>query len=106
VPINRLPVSQATAGMVWDISDKDEGTSGNLGYFKRFRILRAPRCPISTDNNIESAEMSQPEKDQESKREDLDHKPENAGKVGEQNKQLNEKGEQPRPGTPPDPKQA
>lgn len=33
----------------------------------------------------------------ESKREDLDHKPENAGKVGEQQKQLNEKGEQERP---------
>jgi hypothetical protein len=49
--------------------------------------------------------MSQPDKDKESKREDLDHKPENAGKVGEKNKQLNEKGEQPRPGTPPDPKQ-
>ena len=42
---------------------------------------------------------------QESKREDLDHKPENAGKVGEDNKQLNQQGEQPRPGTPPDPKQ-
>ncbi|RMT83866.1 hypothetical protein ALP40_04941 [Pseudomonas viridiflava] len=40
---------------------------------------------------------------QESEREDLDHKPENAGKVGEKNKQLNEKGEQPRPATEPDP---
>ncbi|MDU8501230.1 hypothetical protein RYB01_18850 [Pseudomonas syringae] len=39
----------------------------------------------------------------ESKREDLDHKPENAGKVGEKNKQLNQQGEQPRPGTSPDP---
>lgn len=47
--------------------------------------------------------MSQPDNDQESKREDLDHKPENAGKVGEKNKQLNEKGEQPRPATEPDP---
>lgn len=41
----------------------------------------------------------------ESKREDLDHKPENAGKVGEQQKHLNEKGEQPRPRTAPDSKQ-
>ncbi len=49
--------------------------------------------------------MSQPDQNQESKREDLDHKPENAGKVGEKNKQLNEQGEQPRPGTPADPKQ-
>ena len=40
---------------------------------------------------------------QESKREDLDHKPENAGNVGEKNKELNKQGEQPRPGTPPDP---
>ena len=40
---------------------------------------------------------------QESERQDLDHKPENAGKVGEKNKQLNEKGEQPRPATEPDP---
>ncbi|KPZ24273.1 hypothetical protein ALP22_04780 [Pseudomonas coronafaciens pv. porri] len=39
----------------------------------------------------------------ESKREDLDHKPENAGKVGEKNKELNKQGEQPRPGTSPDP---
>jgi hypothetical protein len=42
---------------------------------------------------------------EESKREDLDHKPENAGKVGEEQKKLNEKGEQPRPRTSPDPKQ-
>ena len=41
----------------------------------------------------------------ESNREDLDHKPENAGKVGEENKRLNQQGEQPRPATPPDPKQ-
>ena len=41
----------------------------------------------------------------ESKREDLNHKPENAGKVGEKNKQLNEKGEQPRPRTAPEPDQ-
>jgi hypothetical protein len=41
----------------------------------------------------------------ESKREDLNHKPENAGKVGEANKNLNKQGEKPRPGTPPDPKQ-
>jgi len=40
----------------------------------------------------------------ESKREDLDHKPENAGKVGEANKHLNQQGEKPRPTTPPDPK--
>ncbi len=40
---------------------------------------------------------------QESEPEDLDHKPENAGKVGEKNKQLNEKGEQPRPATEHDP---
>ena len=52
--------------------------------------------PIAT----ETAHMTQ-----ESKREDLDHKPENAGKVGEDNKQLNQQGEQPRPGTPADPKQ-
>lgn len=49
--------------------------------------------------------MTEHPKDQESTREDLDHKAENAGKVGEKNKQMNEKGEQPRPGTPPDPKQ-
>jgi hypothetical protein len=41
----------------------------------------------------------------ESSREDLDHKPENAGKVGEQHKQLNQQGEHRRPATPPDPKQ-
>ena len=35
-------------------------------------------------------------------REDLDHRPENAGNVGEQNKQANEKGEQPRPREQPD----
>lgn len=40
----------------------------------------------------------------ESKREDLDHKPVNAGKVGEANKRLNQQGEKPRPTTPPDPK--
>ncbi|KPX21545.1 MULTISPECIES: hypothetical protein [Pseudomonas syringae group] len=39
----------------------------------------------------------------ESKREDLGHKPENAGKVGEKNKALNQQGEQPRPATSPDP---
>lgn len=32
-----------------------------------------------------------------SEREDLDHKPENAGKVGEQHKQLNKEGEVPQP---------
>jgi hypothetical protein len=32
-----------------------------------------------------------------SEREDLNHKPENAGKVGEQHKQLNEEGEVPQP---------
>lgn len=32
----------------------------------------------------------------ESSREDLDHQPENAGKVGEQHKQANQQGEQPR----------
>lgn len=41
-----------------------------------------------------------------SKREDLDHKPENAGKVGEQNKQLNEKGEHKRAPANPDPRQS
>jgi hypothetical protein len=40
----------------------------------------------------------------QSKREDLDHKPENAEKVGARNKQLNQQGEHPRPGTPADPK--
>lgn len=40
-----------------------------------------------------------------SDREDLAHKPENAGKVGEKNKQLNQQGEHPRPGTPADPKE-
>lgn len=49
--------------------------------------------------------MSQADKDKESKREDLDHKPENAGKVGEKHKQLNQEGEQPRPATAPDQKQ-
>ncbi len=45
--------------------------------------------------------MTEQPKDQESKREDLDHKPENAGKVGEQNKRINEQGgEQETPGTP------
>lgn len=38
----------------------------------------------------------------ESNREDLDHQPENAGKVGEQHKQANQQGEQPRHPTPPD----
>jgi hypothetical protein len=52
------------------------------------------------------AVMTEQPKNHESNREDLDHKPENAGKVGEKNKQMNEQGEQPRPGTPPDPKQA
>lgn len=52
--------------------------------------------PIAT----ETAHMTN-----ESKREDLDHKPENAGKVGEDNKRLNQQGEQARPATPPDPKQ-
>lgn len=37
----------------------------------------------------------------ESNREDLDHKPENAGKVGEKHKQMNQEGEQDRrPATP------
>jgi hypothetical protein len=35
--------------------------------------------------------------DKESNREDLDHKPENAGKVGEEHKQANQSGEQQRP---------
>jgi hypothetical protein len=34
--------------------------------------------------------------DKESKREDLDHKPENAGKVGEEQKQANQQGEKAR----------
>ncbi|CAI3788530.1 hypothetical protein AHFPHNDE_02206 [Pseudomonas sp. MM227] len=34
--------------------------------------------------------------DKESKREDLDHKPENAGKVGEQHKRANQQGEKAR----------
>lgn len=49
--------------------------------------------------------MSQPDKDSQSKRDDLANEPANAGKVGEKNKQMNEKGEAERPGTPPDPKQ-
>lgn len=32
----------------------------------------------------------------ESNREDLNHRPENAGKVGEEHKQANQQGEQPR----------
>lgn len=38
----------------------------------------------------------------ESNREDLDHRPENAGKVGEQHKQANQQGEQPRHPAPPE----
>ncbi|SEP83529.1 hypothetical protein SAMN03159444_00616 [Pseudomonas sp. NFACC02] len=38
----------------------------------------------------------------ESSREDLDHKPENAEKVGEQHKQANQQGEQPRHPAPPE----
>lgn len=41
----------------------------------------------------------------ESSREDLNHKPENAGKVGEKHKEANQSGEQsrpPQPGTPTD----
>jgi len=41
--------------------------------------------------------------EQESDRQDLDHKPENAGNVGEQHKKLNEQGEHPRPRSPQDP---
>ncbi|TDV67835.1 hypothetical protein [Pseudomonas sp. LP_7_YM] len=37
----------------------------------------------------------------ESNREDLDHKPENASKVGEKHKQANQQGEQPRRPEPP-----
>ena len=37
----------------------------------------------------------------ESSREDLDHKPQNAGKVGEAHKQANQQGEQPRHPEPP-----
>jgi hypothetical protein len=48
--------------------------------------------------------MSPSDKKSKSKREDLDSEPANAGKVGEKNKQMNEKGEAERPGTPPDPK--
>jgi hypothetical protein len=43
-------------------------------------------------------------KDHESKREDLNHDPANAGKVGEEHKQLNEKGEAPRPRAAVEPK--
>ncbi|HXQ99500.1 MAG TPA: hypothetical protein VN798_03815 [Pseudomonas sp.] len=39
---------------------------------------------------------------EQSSREDLNHKPENAAKVGEQHKQANQQGEQPRHPTPPD----
>lgn len=39
---------------------------------------------------------------EESNREDLNHKPENAAKVGEKHKQANQQGEQPRHPTPPD----
>lgn len=38
----------------------------------------------------------------ESSREDLDDQPENAGKVGEQHKQANQQGEQPRHPAQPD----
>ncbi|WP_199885020.1 hypothetical protein [Pseudomonas bohemica] len=38
----------------------------------------------------------------ESSREDLNHKPENAGKVGDQHKQANQQGEQPRHPEPPE----
>jgi hypothetical protein len=48
---------------------------------------------------IEDITMSE----QESDRQDLDHKPENAGNVGEQHKKLNEQGEHPRPRSPQDP---
>lgn len=34
----------------------------------------------------------------QSSREDLDHNPDNAGKIGEQHKQANQQGEQPRHG--------
>ncbi|WP_268800615.1 hypothetical protein [Pseudomonas huanghezhanensis] len=40
---------------------------------------------------------------QESEREDLNHTAENAGKVGDKHKQLNEQGEHPRPRSPDDP---
>lgn len=39
----------------------------------------------------------------QSQREDLDHKPEQARKVGEANKQLNQQGEAPRPANKNDP---
>lgn len=39
----------------------------------------------------------------QSKREDLDHAPENAGKVGETHKRLNEQAEVPRPIDPKQP---
>lgn len=39
-------------------------------------------------------------------REDLDHEPDNAGKVGERHKDLNEGGEQQRPPVDPDQRQA
>lgn len=40
----------------------------------------------------------------ESQRADLDHKPENARKVGPEHHRLNKQGEQPRNGTAADPK--
>ncbi len=53
---------------------------------------------------IEERLMTQPNNESRSKREDLQNEPANAGKVGEKNKRMNEKGEAERPGTPPDPK--
>lgn len=53
---------------------------------------------------IEERLMTQPNNESKSKREDLQNEPANAGKVGEKNKQMNEKGEAERPWTPPDPK--
>jgi hypothetical protein len=49
--------------------------------------------------NTPKGEQAMPK---ESSREDLDHKPENAGKVGEQHEQANQEGEQPRHPTPPE----
>lgn len=45
---------------------------------------------------IEEAVMPKLPDEQESKRDDLGGKPENAGRIGEKNKRLNEKGEVPR----------
>ena len=92
--------------MLWDISDMNEGSISIYQHVRKtFRIFSRLSLPNLYQQQTRDAVMTEKAKDQESNREDLDHKPENAGKIGEKNKQMNEKGEQPRPGTPADPKQ-